>query len=378
MKVEEYSRELSWDVLDIICKTLDFDDHFQFADVCKSWRAFHKIYWRTFLASQEPLLLQNAIFCDNRLFSFISIPGQKVNYSKMMKHFSNYRYLACCGGYFIMQKYNKNASLLLVINPFTRIKKVIDTPAFEDHSRGTHILLAFGKCSEEFVLVVLYKFSKSLLHVYQSRNSAWVTYSTKGIQGNVVDFAVFQNIIYVVTNTGNIGVLSLNCANIKFLKLEGTCIFTSTSSFKLVNCDEQLLVVDFTRRIIKAVYKIDFSTMSYVKLDTLGDIALFYSVDAHCYGLSDPNRWGYDSNSVYVVTHSRIGYSVYLGDKKLEKYMPLPTSHGTRNFMFDWCCTYSGDEDKLIKYITFPSPPGLGTFIYDWCFRHLRYEVDYS
>jgi hypothetical protein len=84
MKIEEYD-ELPWDLLDIICKTLDFDDLFQFSGVCKSWRAFHKIYWTTFLASQEPLLLQNAIFCDNRLFSFISIPGQKVNYSKMMK-----------------------------------------------------------------------------------------------------------------------------------------------------------------------------------------------------------------------------------------------------------------------------------------------------
>jgi hypothetical protein len=251
-------------------------------------------------------------------------------------------------------------------------------PAFEDHTRGAHILLAFGKCSEEFVLVVLYRSSMSF-HVYQSRNSAWVTYSTKGgILGNVVDFVVFQNIIYVVTNKGNIGVLSLNYAHIKFLKLKGTRIFTSTSSFKLVNCDEQLLVVDFTRRIIKVVYKIDFSTMSYVKLDTLGDIALFYSKDTHCYGLSNPNRWGYDSNSVYVVTPSHIAYSVYSGDKKLEKYMPLPISHGTTAFMFDWCSTYSGDKDKFKQYILSPLPSRLGYFVYDWCFRHLRYEVDYS
>ncbi|CAJ2670901.1 unnamed protein product [Trifolium pratense] len=55
-KVEE-NRELPWDVLDNICKTLDFHDLFQFAGVCKNWRAFHKIYWTNFIAYQEPLLL---------------------------------------------------------------------------------------------------------------------------------------------------------------------------------------------------------------------------------------------------------------------------------------------------------------------------------
>jgi len=336
--------ELPWDVFDIISKTLDLDDHFQFAGVCKNWRAFHKIYSRNFMASQEPLLLQ--ISCQPKgSFSFVSIPDQKVYCSKMGKYFFRSAYVTISSGYFIMAGYNDNSFMLM--NPFTRIKKVVNTPTSK--VKGSYLtrraLLAFGKCSEEFVLVVLCNYC---LYVYQSRNLDWVAYSRMEDPEGIVDFVVLHNIIYVVTNKANIGVLSLNFARIKFLKLKSTpgsiCFYT-----RLLNCDGQLLVVGVTSNKICNIYKIDFSTMNYVKLETLGDIALFYVSYRSCYALSNPNRWGYESNSVYIINSKSTRCSVYLvGDTKLQKHITLSTPDVTSSFKSDWC------------------------------FRHQHFEVDYS
>jgi len=342
-KVEE-NPELPWDVLDIISQTLDFDDFFQFAGVCKNLRAFHIIYWRDFLASQEPLILQIS-YRPTGSISFISIPNQKVYYClKIKNYFIEYSYATSSSGYFILV--GRNNSVLL-INPFTRIKKVINTCPFEadSHLNVNRALLAFDKCSEEFVLVVFCNYPGSLC-VYQSRNFSWITYSTMSNQGRVIDFVVLHNIIYVVTTKGNIGVLSLNSANIKFLKLKNIPN-ENFLSLRLVNCDEQLLVIELWFYEVRNVYKIDFSTMSYVKLETLGNIALFYALFKNFYALSSPSRWGYESNFVYTL--STIG-----------------------------CNVYSGDDKKLQKLITLPAPHGERSHLLDWCFRHLQYEVDYS
>jgi hypothetical protein len=336
------------DVLDIISKTLDFDDHFQFGGVCKNWRAFHQIYWRNFLASQEPLLLQIA-YDRKTSYSFITIPDQKVYCLKRMEYFLGYTHVASSSGYFIMANYHNNS--LMLVNPFTRKKKLIHTPTSEsNYFIIDRAFLAFGKCSEEFILVVL---SNRCLHVYQSRNCGWATYSIKENYGRVVDFAVLHNIIYVVTRKANIGVLSLNYANIRFLKLKSTPDVPFHRYLRLVNCDEQLLVVDLTWSTICNVYKIDFTTMNYVELKTLGDIALLYVgnlIPGNCYALSNPNRWGYESNSMYVNSHFSTTCNVYSGD----------------------------DKKKLQKCITLPAPNGTSSFTFDWHFRNLRSEVDYS
>jgi len=242
----------------------------------------------------------------------------------------------------------------LLINPFTKLKKSIPPTSEGNSSLTMRALLAFSKCSEEFVFVILCK--QLRLHVYQSRNCGWVTYSTMENEERVVDFAVLHDLIYVVTNKVNIGVLNLNSANIQFLKLQSAPFVAIPMYLKLVTCDEQPLVVYLFSKEITIMYKIDFSTMNYVELETLGDIALFsfsFGLKKNCYALSNPNKWGYESNSVYYTS------------------------------MFSTICSVcSGDDKKLQKCITLPAPlksypPTVG-WKFDWCFRHLKYEVDYS
>jgi len=150
-------------------------------------------------------------------------------------------------------------------------------------------------------------------------------------------------------------VLSLNSVNIRFLKLKSTPnVRVIYMYLRLVNCDEQLLVVDLISSTILEVYKIDFSTMSYIKLKTLGDIALLYAASlmhGSCYALRNPSRLGYESNSIDVNGLFCAKCSVYSGD----------------------------DKKKLQKCITLPTPPrGTTLFKFDWYFRHIRLEVDYS
>ncbi|CAJ2640199.1 unnamed protein product [Trifolium pratense] len=109
--------ELPWDVLDIISKTLDIDDHFEFACVCKNWRAFHKMYWRS--AFEEPLVVHKSSYV-NKSYSFTSISNQKDYQSNMINYYWHFAYSGSSSGYLIMTGNNNS---FMLINPFTRRKK---------------------------------------------------------------------------------------------------------------------------------------------------------------------------------------------------------------------------------------------------------------
>ncbi|XP_058734493.1 F-box only protein 6-like [Vicia villosa] len=342
--------ELPLDVLDVISGKLYFDDLFQFSRVCTNWRVFHKSIDKS--TSQEPLLLEFLNSPYKVPYSFTSLPNQKVySLKKMMNNMLSYSdvsfpiFVTCSSGYFIIIADDYS---FLLINPFTRVKKKVICPPtfqFSFHSRHTYrALLAFEQSSEDFVLLFLFRVLNNL-HVYQSRNNGWVTYSHDYDDYNIVDFVAFNNIIYVLTEDAKIGVLNLNSPNIEFLKMVNSPDLDDDSSLflNLVTCDEELLMVrlnpSFDTSVVRTdplerkAYKIEFSTMSYMKLETLGDIALFYVCFKGCNALSNPNRWGYESNSVYEVSMpENPNCTVYSWDKKSKKYIaPL-----TEDSMFDW------------------------------------------
>ncbi|XP_004501774.1 uncharacterized protein [Cicer arietinum] len=347
-KVADNLCQLPWDVLDIISRKLDFDDLFQFSGVCKNWWEFHKTYWRDFLVSQEPLIVRNSYYI-RKCYTFISIPHQKVYHSKKMNDLKNFLYFGSSSGYLIMTENNHS---FVLMNPFIRKVILIDTSStfkVELSDFAYYVLLAFGKGSDEFVFVALCKSSHSL-HIYQSQNFGWVTYSPKRNSWKGVDFTILHNAIYVVTDQAKIGVFSLNSEYIEFLKLKSTLKVTSSSYVRLIDCVGQLLVLNIISNEILNVYKIDFSTMNCVKLETLGDIALFYAPKEKYYALSSSEKWGYRRNSVYVIDLPSKKCKVYIGDdNELPKFIIRPIYNNTQTYY----------------------PP----YLLDWCFRH-QLEVD--
>lgn len=351
--------QLSMDLLDIIfTKILDFDDLFQFGSVCKNWWQLYKIYCKNFMTSQEPLLVQKSSI-SKKYFSLISLPHQKVYHSKMLNNFFRFAYQGSSSGYLIMTCRNNS---FILINPFTRRKMKIKNSTFEVDffCFSCYVLLAFVRGSKEFILVVSGR-NFDFLHVYKSQNSGWVTYST--LQ-KIVDFVVLHNAIYIVTDKAKIGILNLNSADIHFLELKSTPNVTSApySHVRLVSCDGQLLVLNFNSKETFNVYKIDFSTMDYVKLETLGDLALFYAPRKKYYALSNPGLWGYEKNSVHVIDLPCHKYRVYKGE---DNKMP--------EFILPYLILDLPSEASCQDEVSYKDEPYL-----DWCFRHLHYEVDYS
>jgi hypothetical protein len=263
--------QLSDNVLVTISLKLDFDDLFQFSGVGKEWRRVQKNYWRSFMVSQSPLLVQTTSYAKKFCSSY-SIP-KKRGYHAKMRYFLVLSYLSSCGGYLIM----KGANKLQLMIPFIRKQMVIDTSAIKDYffCYSSRVLLTFVKGSDEFVIEA-YCIISSSLHVYQTRYSSVVTYSKSGNPLIVLDFVVLNNTVHVLTDKVEIGVLSLNSTGLKFLELKNS---PSGPSFlpMLHSCDVKLLVVSFNHNKLLDVYRIDFSTMSFVKLETLGDLALFFS-----------------------------------------------------------------------------------------------------
>ncbi|XP_061353051.1 uncharacterized protein LOC133297848 [Gastrolobium bilobum] len=295
------------------------------------------------MSSQAPLLVLTYL-CAKKTYFSIRISEQKVYHSKL-DYFRGLSYSGSSSGYLIMV----GADKLLLMNPFTRIKKVFSKLAIQDNLQYMYCRLAFAKGSEEFIIVVLCKKLYSL-HIYQSRHSCWVTYSTRGNPWKVEDFVVLNNTLYAITEDAKIGVLSLNSVSLRFLELKNTPNVTS-SRLKLLSCDGQLLVVHHVNLSKFDVYKIDLCAMEWIRLETLGDLALFYGDDSNCYAFSNPGRWGYESNYLYYISTVFRGCIVCsLNNELKEGIVPSGLRPPTES-RFDWL---------------------------DWYFPNVRDEVDYA
>ena len=87
-----------------------------------------------------------------------------------------------------------------------------------------------------------------------------------------------------------------------------------------------LLINPFTRKkmeICTSTFKVSYCYFAYhVLLNSLGDIALFYASGEYFYALSNPRRWGYESNSLHVINLSSRECIVCFGnDNELPDYI---------------------------------------------------------
>ncbi|XP_054782663.1 uncharacterized protein LOC129289950 [Prosopis cineraria] len=343
------SPELPSDVLDSIAKKLDIDDLFSFGEVCKDWRMFHSDFWREFMASHAPLIVQKTPHAK-RACSFFSISDERI-YNTLLPFFSGFSLAGFSSGYMVMAGQD---NAVVLVNPFARKKMTISgSPdqgcVIDLYDRAT---LAFAtNSSEEFVLVALCTWSFNM-HVYQSRNSSWVIYSRWGTPWRVMDVVVCRNTLYAITDEAEIGVVMLNNNNhsLKILEFSNKPIF-ATSNLKLVSTDDKLLVVLVLPTLEVEIFMIDLSEMAWFKIELLGDRALFLGVNSKCYSLSNPGMWGFHSNCVYLISRNS----------------PL--------------CKLVSLKNQVIRVISLPEnrgPLGAKLCNIDWCFRSRRDEMDYA
>ena len=371
MTMEINNGWLPEDVLGFISKKLDFDDLFPFGGVCHEWRESFAKFLGQFMASPAPLAIKMNL-PPNGVVTFYSISDGKSCKAKLPEmlvnelDYSMLSYIGFSSGYLAMV--NRKTNTFFLMNPFMRRKMQI--PQLELPPRSPNILdrsmLACAlDSSEEFVFVVI---SRPLfnLFIYQSRKGCWESYDINGTSPHIVDVVVLHRALYAIDSHGRIGVLSLNTPRVKFLVFKNVPK-VRFCKLRFVVSEGQLLVVQFRplQEMEFKVFRIDFTTMEWVEIETLGDRALFLSRDTRCYALSNPGRWGYDSDCVYYVdgTNGRGTCSVFSMEAELIRSI---TRAGV-------VVEANGDDGLQHAYRARGQP-----WFVDWCFRNLRDEVDYS
>jgi hypothetical protein len=144
------------------------------------------------MESKSPFIVQVASSAKKTV-SFFSIPDNKLH-NLEMEYFWGFSYCGSFSGYLIFAGPNN----LLLMNPFTRGKKIISTSDLKIKSdyKTYRVLLAFEKGSKQEVIGV---YSTKCLYVYQTHKPGWVAYKSWGFLKNFVDVVVFRYAIYALT-----------------------------------------------------------------------------------------------------------------------------------------------------------------------------------
>ncbi|OIW01349.1 hypothetical protein TanjilG_20531 [Lupinus angustifolius] len=347
-KSEETNTELPSDMLETIYKKLDFDELFQFGGVCEDWRKVHKNERENVMKSRAPLVIQTSSYAK-KIYFFFSISKHEM-YSTKLANFWRLSYLGFSSGSVIMENYQSDK--ILIMNPFIRRKIEISTRSLISYPipSSCNVTLAFVKGTQDFIIAFLCK-SNFSLDIYDSRKSSWFTYSRYGRPFMIADLVVLNHTMFFITNTAKIGELRLNRNHGKelFLELKNAPNITS-STLRLISCDGNLLVVNFRPRIFLEVYKIDMLRMEWVRLESLGDFALFLTLQRKCYTLRNPEKWGYEKNHLYYINGESAKCFVYSMENELVKsnmpYRALPASSNSKSKLYwlDWCFPNERDE----------------------------------
>lgn len=137
------------------------------------------------------------------------------------------------------------------------------------------------------------------LYVY--RDSKWRRYSFSIKPWLIKDMTVFDGGIFFITDRSDIGVFNLKTCDFILLKLKDAPQLDARA--RLVASNAQLLIVYPIPPSYFQVYRIDFSRNEWVKVENLGDEALF--IDTKSGRLSNTTKWGRRSNCLYYLpSHS--------------------------------------------------------------------------
>ncbi|KAJ7970694.1 F-box protein [Quillaja saponaria] len=266
----------------------------------------------------------------------IQAPAIRLTYlmgkHRMLPNFVQECYIGFSGGYLIMENFYCQPFLL---NPFTGEELLFPKPPLSFNCVSPHdrVILA-SMPSKDFVLLALSMGNKNL-QVFLARDSVWDVYTYVKEPWMLVDIVVLDGRAYVVTNKGQLGFLSLSPLNLTFLEIKNITPTLNSFNLKLVTSDQQLLMVDFIPGHNLAVYRMGFLGMEWVKIDSLGDQALF------CGGrsgseLRKPGRWGGRSNCVYYIDSVSKCYMYSMDATLIEGFRIEETSSGSPLLPLYW------------------------------------------
>ncbi|XP_031257985.1 uncharacterized protein LOC116116023 [Pistacia vera] len=316
MKKGVCSYQSSWadlpqELLDMISNDLNIADYLRFGRVCRSWRTFISEHKLKFMSSQSPLVIyMSTRYDENSCYFFDIITGMryKTNLPK-----DNWDFKSCLGvssGYLIMyfmKRVHRLEGHFCLINPVTGHQLQFPSTPFPLYIINYYIsnicraiFASIGSQDQDYLIVILSR-KLDYLQFFISRDNRWRNHSYYVKNNNrVLDIAVFDGRLFVLTEDSQIGMFNLRSCNLRFLELKFAPRFDWYRS-RLVASDDQLLIVyNFE------VYRIDFSKMEWVKVNNLGEKALFIGYGDKCCKLINPTVWGGRSNCIYILDDEKI------------------------------------------------------------------------
>lgn len=329
--------ELTSELFELIAKRLNVVSFCAFGAVCKSWMEICDRSREDFLESQAPLAVLTSSSSSSShdiqtCYLYDMANGKKMNHT--LHDMVGKVFIGCSAGYVAYEDMKRH---IYLVNPLTGHQLSYHAPPYflRGKSLHDHVILASTLSSKSDVMFLAISHSKCEYQVFYSRTGGWFMALLFGEQ-SWVDVAVFKNQVYAVSSTAQLGKLRikpfhknwLNCTFIWLQDVRNTPKVNS-NDLKLVVSNNQLLMVDFVPEKHLNIYMMDFDAMEWIKLDKLGDQALFLGGKLGS-AIRKPGRWGGQSNCVYYLDTSSARCCTYSMEAKLIDNFPLmenPTTY---------------------------------------------------
>lgn len=319
--------DLPNDLLISILMKLSFIDYFAFCGVCKLWMNAAKAHKKIFMKCQQPLAVVKSTHAKRACLLYDIFGGRK--YKAMLPDLIRRSFVGLSCGYLIMLDDDFRFCL---VNLFTRhelqfpvIPWYVEKFCYKNQLRP---ILFYSTKLSDYLMVFVDRTRNSIL-IAQSRGAKWFAIQNLNNSDSIVDVTIFKGKIYFLTNAARFGELKMRPSPI--LQLLRTNIFsipnvllfpslqlvTSRNCIFMVSHPHPRLNLDYKDIII---FKLDNTKMDWMKINDLGQKALFLS-DMKCSAIVDPTKWGGLSNCVYVCEWMINKVSVYPLDgvgKRLE------------------------------------------------------------
>jgi len=316
------------DLLEFIAKRLDVVSFCAFGATCKRTNKICHRIKEDFLQSLAPLVVFTSthnMVKTSYLFDMISRKNMKLRLNNMDEKFL----LGSTEGYMI---FDKKRGHIFLVNPLTghQLSYNKSSVILRSTPRHDHIIMATTLGKHNVLLAVsndVGGWCEYQVFHSSSRIDGWLMHCED--EQAWVDVIVFKNRFYLLTSEAQLGEFKIEELYLKFnWPVVKNNPKVNSQDLKLVVSDDKLFMVDFVADEYFNIYKIDFDAMEWIKVDDLGEQALFLGGKLGS-AMKKPSKWGYPSNCVYFLQDSPPRVCLYSMEGKIIDNFPIegnPTS----------------------------------------------------
>ncbi|OMP05551.1 hypothetical protein COLO4_08775 [Corchorus olitorius] len=207
--------DLTYVLLEQILKNVGVIEFLMFACVCKPWRDVAIAMKQEFMAAQGPLMF--FLSPDAIKYCYFYNMYKKEIYKTTLPNLSGNKCIGVTCGYLVL--IIDSMSDLWLFNPFTRHELRFPAPP---KPYSNVFLTSLAKPVEEFVAIAFSRVLPFFQFCRSTNSDHWTVfeYSDRGNNWRIVDLAVLNGKIYLLTTDGEIGTLNVNPQNPMFVWLD--------------------------------------------------------------------------------------------------------------------------------------------------------------